>query len=133
MVGRWSKAEIAILRRMAARGLPGTVIAVALNRTALSVRVKAVELGVRLRPLKMNNEIRFDVTDKVRFDLDAKASALGFQTRARLCRALVAIASEDGLISGIIDAEPLGRAAAADAASCLRIKVASENTGNGRV
>jgi hypothetical protein len=51
---RFSESDVATLKAMVARGHDGKSIALALDRTAQSVRVKAVELGIALRPPSLN-------------------------------------------------------------------------------
>src|SRR4051794_24004851 len=55
---RFTPDEIARLRHMAGGAFPGTAIARALDRTPQAIRVKCVELGIRLRPEKSKDRLR---------------------------------------------------------------------------
>jgi hypothetical protein len=74
---RFSDADLEKLRLMASVGHPGTSIARALDRTPQSIRVKAVELGVRLRPEKTDRAARVVMTAETRFALAAAAARRG--------------------------------------------------------
>jgi hypothetical protein len=101
---RFSPYDIATLKAMAEHGHDGKSIALALGRTAQSVRVKAVELGIALRPPS----------------LDARRIKLGFGTWAvlegearrfnmrpsKLARLIVETVIADDLIDAVLDDLP---------------------------
>jgi len=79
--------EIEKLKFMASFGHDGKSIARALDRTPQSVRVKAVEIGVRLRPPKMHHR-RIKLSTQAWRALQAEADRLGMSA-GRLARLVI--------------------------------------------
>src|SRR6516162_11674129 len=83
---RFSPADIEKLKFMASFGHDGKSIARALDRTPQSVRVKAVEIGVRLRPPKMHHR-RVKLSLQAWRALQTEADRLG-TSAGRLARSI---------------------------------------------
>ena len=103
---RFSPADIEKLKFMASFGHDGKSIARALDRTPQSVRVKAVEIGVRLRPPKMEHR-RIKLSVQAWRALQTEADRLG-TSAGRLARLVVETVARDRLFSAVIDAPRLG-------------------------
>ncbi len=101
---RFTADDIAKLRLMAQCGHSGTGIARALNRTPQSVRVKACELGIRLRPPSIQHR-RIKVPLETFQCLKAEALRLG-TSPGRLARLLIETIVRDSLIHAVIDSPP---------------------------
>src|SRR3974390_2402826 len=104
---RFTPAEIAKLRLMAGFGHSGISVARALDRTPQAIRVKACELGVRLRPSSVEHR-RLKVSRPTWLRLQAEAVALGMSP-GRLARLLLEMAVRDNLVAAIIDMPPATR------------------------
>lgn len=102
---RFEPSEIEKLRLMAEVGHSGLAIARSLGRTPQSIRVKCVELGIRLRPRKAKREVRFVLEDQDHKRLSADADAQGI-TVARLCQQLLHTIAHDGLTAAVLDLPP---------------------------
>ena len=83
-------------------GHDGKSIARTLDRTPQSVRVKAVEIGVRLRPSKMHHR-RIKLSFRAWRALQTEADRLG-TSAGRLARLVVETVARDRLFSAVIDA-----------------------------
>jgi hypothetical protein len=104
-MNRFSKADIETIRHMAARGFGGVEIAKRLGRTPQSIRVKCVELGIRLRPMPTKDRLRI-LFEPAFYDAlmrEAKARAM---TPAKLARLLLVTLLSDNLINAILDVKP---------------------------
>jgi hypothetical protein len=101
---RFTQAEIEKLRFMASFGHDGKSIARALDRTPQAVRVKAVEIGVRLRRPSAESR-RFKISVEAWRKYQVKGEQLG-ASPSRLVR-LVAEKAAD-IIDAVID-EPVPR------------------------
>ena len=100
---RFSPHDIATLKAMAEHGHDGKSIALALGRTAQSVRVKAVELGIALRPPSLNAR-RFKLKLGVWAVLEGEAR---FNMRpSRLARLVVETVVADDLVDAVLDGLP---------------------------
>ena len=99
---RFSPADIETLKFMASFGHDGKSIARSLGRTPQSVRVKAVEIGVSLRPPKMDHR-RIKLSVQAWRALQTEADRLG-TSAARLARLVVETVARDRLFSAVIDA-----------------------------
>ena len=99
---RFSPADIEKLKFMASFGHDGKSIARALDRTPQAVRVKAVEIGVRLRPPKMDHR-RIKLSTQAWRALQTEADRLG-TSAGRLARLVVETVARDKLVSAVIDA-----------------------------
>jgi hypothetical protein len=98
---RFTPSEIATLIEMAKVGQNGEMIANALNRTPAAIRAKCVEIGVRLRPERGTNDIRF-LMDRRAFDLlKAEARQRGTSV-ARLSRLLLEICARNELVEELL-------------------------------
>ncbi len=96
--------DIAVLRQMAARGHDGKSVALALGRTAQSIRVKAVELGIALRPPSLD-------TRRIKLKLGTWAVLEGEARRfnmrpSRLARLVVETVVADDLVDAVLDGLP---------------------------
>jgi hypothetical protein len=98
---RFSPSEIAILFSMAKAGANGEMIAKALNRTPQGIRVKCVELGIRLRRPRPTNDVRFVMDDRAFAKLKAEAKARGTNA-ARLARLLLEICVRNELVEELL-------------------------------
>ena len=98
---RFSPADIEKLGLMADCGHSGTSIAHALGRTAQAVRVKACELGIRLRPPSIESR-RIKLPAATWLSLKAAAVERGL-TPARLAKLLIDVILKDALIDAVID------------------------------
>jgi hypothetical protein len=103
---RFSPADIEKLKFMASFGHDGKTIARALDRTPRSVRVKVVEIGVRLRPPKMHHR-RIKLSLQAWHALQTEADRLG-TSAAQLARLVVETVVRDRLFSAVIDAPRRG-------------------------
>ena len=103
---RFSDDEIEKLKFMASFGHDGKSIARALDRTPQAVRVKAVEVGVSLRPPKMDHR-RIKLSVQAWRALQTEADRLG-TSAGRLARLVIETVARDDLVSAVIDA-PLHR------------------------
>jgi hypothetical protein len=83
---RFSPADIEKLKFMASFGHDGKSIARALDRTPQAVRVKAVEIGVQLRPPKMHHR-RVKLSLQAWRALQTEADRLG-TSAGRLARSI---------------------------------------------
>ena len=99
---RFSPADIEKLKFMASFGHDGKSIARALDRTPQAVRVKAVEIGVRLRPPKMEHR-RIKLSVQAWRALQTEADRLG-TSAGRLARLVIETVARDRLFSAVIDA-----------------------------
>jgi hypothetical protein len=99
---RFSPADIEKLKFMASFGHDGKSIARSLGRTPQSVRVKAVEIGVRLRPPKMEHR-RIKLSLQAWRALQTEADRLG-TSAGRLARLVIETVARDRLFSAAIDA-----------------------------
>jgi hypothetical protein len=99
---RFSPADIAKLKFTASFGNDGKSIARALDRTPQSVRVKAVEVGVRLRPPKMHHR-RIKLSLQAWRALQTEADRLG-TSAGRPARLVVETVARNRLFSAVIDA-----------------------------
>jgi hypothetical protein len=104
-VPKFSPRDVDRLKAMAAKGESGVTIGRALGRDALSIRKKAVALGVRLRPHRGDSQLRFAVSPQVYFEIVAASNARGVSP-SRLCRHLVETVAKDKLFDAIIDPPP---------------------------
>ena len=98
---RFSPDEIEKLKYMASFGHDGKSIARALNRSPQSIRVKAVEIGVSLRPPKMEHR-RIKLSLPARRALQTEADRLG-TSAGRLARLIVETVARDKLIGAVLD------------------------------
>jgi hypothetical protein len=100
----WFKpADIATLKSMAARGASGKEIAIKLARSAHSVRVKCVELGISLRPPKREwHRLRVLVEPLLNKAIVLAARKRGMRAGELVRRLLSAILCYD-LIDTILD------------------------------
>jgi hypothetical protein len=104
---------------MASFGHDGKSIARALDRTPQAVRVKAVEIGVRLRPPKMEHR-RIKLSVQAWRALQTEADRLG-TSAGRLARLVIETVARDRLFSAVIDVPTAtGRNALWTASSCVR-------------
>src|SRR6516162_2384634 len=99
---RFSPADIEKLKFMASFGHDGKSIARALDRTPQAVRVKAVEIGVSLRPPKMDHR-RIKLSVQAWRALQTEADRLG-TSAGRLARLVIETVARDRLFSAVIDA-----------------------------
>jgi hypothetical protein len=99
---RFSPADIEKLKFMASFGHDGKSIARALDRTPQAVRVKAVEIGVQLRPPKMHHR-RIKLSLQAWCALQTEADRLG-TSAGRLARLIIETVARDRLFSAVIDA-----------------------------
>jgi hypothetical protein len=104
MVRRFTAAELERLRLMADFGHDGKSIARALGRTPQAIRVKCVELGIRLRRPSVEHR-RVKLPLQTWQGLRAAATARG-TTVAGLARLLIEIIVRDNLFSAVVDAPP---------------------------
>ena len=103
---------------MASFGHDGKSIARALDRTPQAVRVKDVEIGVRLRPPKMHHR-RIKLSLQAWRALQIEADRLG-TSAGRLARLVIETVARDRLFSAVIDAPTAtGRNAFWTASSCV--------------
>lgn len=109
MVRRFSKVELEKLKLMSEVGHDGKSIARALNRTPQAIRVKCVELGIRLRPPSMQHR-RVKLPLQTWVALRAAAAARG-TSPLRLARLLIEIIVKDDLFEAVIDPLPPPRGA----------------------
>jgi len=106
MLKRFSRTDIEAIKWMAARGFGGTEIARRLNRAPQAIRVKAVELGIRLRPMPGT------VTHPVRGAALRRADRAGQgrnTTPAKLARLILITVLSDNMVNAILDV-PVGEA-----------------------
>jgi hypothetical protein len=99
----------AMLIELAGLGHSGIAISKTLSAmagstiTPLSVRAKAVSLGVKLRRPKGTNELRFTIETRAYDALRAAADGRGV-SMTRLARQIVELVCKDHLIDAVIDA-----------------------------
>ena len=105
---RFTEAEIEKLRLMAECGHDGPTIARVLGRTPQAVRVKCVELGIRLRRPRADQEVRFEADFETVAGLRAAAAAKGTSV-PRLARLLLETIVRDNLFDAIVDDQPRGQ------------------------
>jgi hypothetical protein len=105
---RFTPYEIDHIRLMASVGHAGTAIAKSLDRSPQSVRVKCVELGISLRPMKARAEVRTPVEDEVwqKLKIAAKERATSVP---KLVRMLLRIIVRDRLFEAVIDPPTISR------------------------
>jgi hypothetical protein len=101
-MNRFSEADIEKLRWMAELGHSGTSIARALDRTPQAVRVKTVVLGIRLRPNRKPQALRFKVPDELVGHLHAAGSRRGMKASA-LARLILQMVVKDKLYDAVLD------------------------------
>jgi hypothetical protein len=94
---------------MAEHGHSGISIARHLGRTAQSVRVEAVVLGIRLRPVKSRHEPRFPIEEAHWRKLVSEARERGVSVN-KLCRHLLETICRDRLFDAVLDTSPRPRA-----------------------
>ncbi len=104
---RFSKADIETIRHMAARGFGGVEIAKRLGRTPQSIRVKCVELGIRLRPMPTKDRLRI-LFEPAFYNALAREATARATTPAKLARLLLVTLLSDNLINAILDV-PTGK------------------------
>ena len=102
---RFTVEEIEKMRLMASVGHSGKAIGNALGRTPQSVRVKACELGIRLRRPSLEAR-RFKVPRSTWLALQDEAAKLN-TSPGRLARQLLEVVVRDGLVNAVIDPAPL--------------------------
>jgi hypothetical protein len=100
-LNRFSDADIEKLKFMAEFGHDGKSIARALNRTPQSVRVKACEYGVSLRPPKMEYR-RIKLSVRAWRALQIEADRIG-TSAGRLARLIVETVAKDCLFGAVLD------------------------------
>jgi hypothetical protein len=98
---RFSDDEIERIRFMADFGHSGTSIARALDRTPQSVRVKCVEYGIRLRPVKMSHR-RIRLSVRTWQILQTEADRIG-TSAGRLARLVIETVAKDRLFGAVLD------------------------------
>jgi len=101
---RFSESDIGTLRQMAERGHDGKSIALALGRTAQSVRVKAVELGIALRPPSLDTR-RIKLKAGTWTVLESEARRFN-TTPSRLARLIIETVVADDLVDAVLDGLP---------------------------
>ena len=99
---RFSDDEIEKLKFMASFGHDGKSIARALDRTPQAVRVKAVELGIRLRRPSAHGR-RFKISPEAWCAYQAKGEQLG-TSPSGLVRLVAEMVARDDLFTAVIDA-----------------------------
>src|SRR5258707_1388539 len=103
---RFTPAEITKLKELAAWGHDASSIGRQLgNRTPQSIRVKAVELGIKLRPVSADCR-RIKLSAEAWDGLQTEARARGVSSPGRLARQLLEIIVRDRLYAAIIDPPP---------------------------
>lgn len=102
MPGRFTARDIDQLRMAVAEGMTGNEIAAMLQRSPLSIRVKACALGLRLRREQGQNELRFQLTARVHVKLREIAKARG-TSPSRFARLLIEVCVRDGLLEPLVD------------------------------
>jgi hypothetical protein len=108
---RFTVQQVETLRMMAARGESGIVIARALGVSAEAIRKKAVALGVRLRPIKKSDQLRFKIEPAVAVRLREEAKLRG-TTSHGLARQLLTVIAWDHLFDAVLDPPSLRRPSA---------------------
>jgi hypothetical protein len=101
---RFTPADIDKLRLMADFGHDGKSIARALDRPPQAIRVKCVELGIKLRPPSVEHR-RVKLPLETWASLRRAAEARG-TTIARLARLLIETIVRDDLFDAVIDSAP---------------------------
>jgi hypothetical protein len=99
---RFTPREIALLREMAGVGHSGVAIARALDRTPQAIRVKAVELGVKLRPERLDQKTRIILSPATRTALATAADRRGIPV-VKLANLILKIIARDDLVAAILD------------------------------
>jgi hypothetical protein len=99
---RFTADDIAKLQWMASLGHPATSIAQSLSRTPQAVRVKCVELGIRLRPRRAVGGARFKIPDRLFQALHVEGLARGVKATG-LARQLLESIVRDRLYSAVLD------------------------------
>jgi adenine/guanine phosphoribosyltransferase-like PRPP-binding protein len=99
---RFTPQEVDTIRVMAARGFSGIAIARELGRPALAIRKKAVELGVRLRPMLIPKKARVVVPSDVLTLLKDAAAVRGVNAR-RLASMILSTVACHGIINAVLD------------------------------
>src|SRR5215472_8719271 len=98
---RFTPEQVELLQQMVATGHSGIAIAAALGVTPLAVRVKCCALGLRLRPLKKSDELRFKVEPAVAARLREEARRRNTTTNG-LARQLLTMIAWDGLFAAVL-------------------------------
>jgi hypothetical protein len=102
MPKRFTADDIELLRSAVAEGLSGNEIAILLERSPLSIRVKACSLGLKLRTARGEHEIRFALPKHVHVELKRMAEERG-SSPSRLVRLLTEVCIRDRLLKPLAD------------------------------
>ena len=99
---RFAPQEIETIRTMVAQGCSAIAVAARLGRPALAIRKKCVELGLRLRPLRIARQKRIVLSDDVVKMLES-AGAMRGVTAQRIASLLLSRITADNLTDAILD------------------------------
>lgn len=99
---RFTIEEIATIKHMASAGHSGISIARQLSRPALAIRHKVCELGIQLRPPRIESKKRIVIGAEVLAMLKQAATARGVSPMA-LANRLLSICAVDRIVDAVLD------------------------------
>jgi hypothetical protein len=99
--------DVPLIKHLAERGHEGTAIARKLGRTALAIRHKCCELGIRLRPERAKTRLRI-LLERPFYDALIKQARTRNTTAPKLARLLLVTLLIDDLLGAVLDM-PVGK------------------------